>query len=61
MGVRNLLTTGLGKVIYFGLGLKIVLGVIESGLSKVLIFAAQISLRGVSKLSKNRIQVVGGW
>ena len=43
------------------LELKIVLGVIESKLSKVLSFAAQNSLLSVSKLSKSRIQVVGVW
>lgn len=34
---------------------------LATALSKVLIFGAQIIFIGVSKLSKNRIQVVGGW
>ena len=34
---------------------------LATGLSKVLSFGAQISLIGVSKLSKSRIQVAGRW
>ena len=60
LGVCHLLPTGLSKVLAFEAQISHI-GVRGSGLSKVSIFGAQNSLFSVSKLSKSRIQVVGGW